>query len=390
LWKAYIAPTEKSRAPQADRWLSQYFKTQPGYGKKDRRWYTQEFFDLIRYAACAVDATSSRTADQVWKTLANFSFAKLRSGVREKIQAQSGKNKFFGGNTLALGLPSEWSDLIKQSSFSEEKQVEFLQRINTRPPLYLRVNHEKYLNEIEKDFTAHEFTFQQINPTTSCTAYRVEGAMPVYQLNSIKQGWVEIQDLASQMLGAAVDAHPGMTVWDACAGGGGKSMQIAAQLKNRGVLYASDIREYKLQEIKERAKRAGFFNVRSFVYDAEKSFELPLEVKNKGGFHRIMVDAPCSASGTLRRNPDVRLRLNASDVADFAQLQLKILQDASRYLRPNGKLIYATCSIFREENEGVVEKFLKTSPDFQIEKAELFGSPDVDSDTMYYCVMQQR
>jgi 16S rRNA (cytosine967-C5)-methyltransferase len=199
-----------------------------------------------------------------------------------------------------------------------------------------------------------------------------------------------------------------MAVWDVCAGGGGKTMQIASQMKNRGVLYASDIRDYKLDELKLRARRAGFHNVRRFVYDgsrldaipgsailgasvhhAEKSPELPREIRNAGGFHRILVDAPCSASGTLRRNPDVRYRIMPGDPEKFAALQLKILAAVEPHLKPGGKLVYATCSVFRTENEAVVEKFLLGRTGLSLTKAACVGSPELDSDTMFFAVLEK-
>ncbi|MBN8220997.1 MAG: RsmB/NOP family class I SAM-dependent RNA methyltransferase, partial [Spirochaetes bacterium] len=201
---------------------------------------------------------------------------------------------------------------------------------------------------------------------------------------------VEIQDLASQLLGEAVDAHPGMAVWDVCAGGGGKTMQIAAQMQNRGVLYASDIRDYKLDELKLRARRGGFHNVRRFVYDAESSPRLTKEIENSGGFHRILVDAPCSASGTLRRNPDVRYRIMPGDPEKFAAVQLKILSAVAPHLKAGGKLVYATCSVFRRENEAVVEKFLLGQSSYSLSEAQCVGSPQLDADTMFFAVLVKK
>ncbi|MCS6972407.1 MAG: RsmB/NOP family class I SAM-dependent RNA methyltransferase, partial [Leptospiraceae bacterium] len=179
-------------------------------------------------------------------------------------------------------------------------------------------------------------------------------------------------------------------VWDACAGGGGKTLQLASQLKNRGVLYASDIRGYKLDELRLRVRRAGFHNVRRFIFDAETVPPLPREIEKSGGFHRILVDAPCSGSGTLRRNPDVRFRIMPDDLPRYAALQLKLLEAVHPFLRRDGKLVYATCSIFRAENEDVITRFTTTHPQFVVEETRWVGSPDLDADTMFYAILAHK
>jgi 16S rRNA (cytosine967-C5)-methyltransferase len=259
----------------------------------------------------------------------------------------------------------------------------------TRPPLYLRVNFPERLSDIASELSSAGFAFETLQHDERWITLKIEGELPVYELASLKKGLIEIQDLASQHLGAAVDAHPGMVVWDVCAGGGGKTMQIASQMQNRGVLYASDIRDYKLEELKLRARRAGFHNVRRFTVSdgAIAPPDNAREIKNAGGFHRILVDAPCSSSGTLRRNPDVRFRIMPEDPEKFAALQLKILDAVQGYLRPGGRLIYSTCSVFRTENEDVVQSFLVDHPEFKVVESRWVGSPDLNSDTMFYAVL---
>lgn len=307
----------------------------------------------------------------------------------------------------AAGLPQTWKGWLGSASFAQQQLPQFLAALSTKPPLYLRLNYAERETEIVSELKASNFAVEVIRHASGMVTLRLNGTRPIYELQCIKKGWVEIQDLASQKIGEAVDAHPGMAVWDVCAGGGGKTMQIASQMlspalgdggpprdsqpivqrQTRGVLYASDIRDYKLDELKLRARRAGFHNVRRFVYDSESAPKLTKEIENSSGFHRVLVDAPCTASGTLRRNPDVRFRIMAGDPEKFAATQLKILNAVQAQVRPKGKLIYATCSVFRTENEDVVEKFLAQNPAFSLERAELNGSPMLDSDTMFLAVM---
>lgn len=366
LWRAYV---DHPTARQADKWLAQYFREHKSYGKKDRAWYSEEFFSLLRRAVGLLPEDKTQDAAMVWRELG--------------LLPQS-------PNPLHLNnLPQTWKAWLQNSSLPAEAIPGFLANLNSKPPLYLRANYPEKASEIESELKAAGYAVT-LMPRDRLVTFAVVGQRPIYELNCLKNGLVEIQDLASQLLGEAVDAHPGMAVWDVCAGGGGKTMQIASQMKNRGVLYASDIRDYKLEELKLRARRGGFHNVRRFVYDADKQPEFTKEIQNSGGFHRILVDAPCSASGTLRRNPDVRYRIMPGDPEKFAALQLKILTAVAPYLRPGGKIIYATCSVFKDENENVVEKFLPGQAGFSLSEAKCVGSPALDADTMFYAVMEKK
>ena len=369
-------------ARQADKWLAQYFREHKAYGKKDRAWYSEEFFSLLRRAVSLLPEDKTQDAAMVWR--------ELGSGAHPPIPITAPSPSGDGG-PLGRGevLPATWQDWLKNSSLSADAVPAFLRNLDSKPPLYLRANYPEKAGEIEAELKAAGYAVTKMRRDRLVT-FAVVGQRPIYELQCLKNGLVEIQDLASQLLGEAVDAHPGMAVWDVCAGGGGKTMQIAAQMQNRGVLYASDIRDYKLDELKLRARRGGFHNVRRFVYDAESSPRLTKEIENSGGFHRILVDAPCSASGTLRRNPDVRYRIMPGDPEKFAAVQLKILGAVAPHLKAGGKLVYATCSVFRTENEAVVEKFLLGQSSYSLSEAQCVGSPQLDADTMFFAVLVKK
>ena len=199
----------------------------------------------------------------------------------------------------------------------------------------------------------------------------------------------EIQDLASQHIGESIEVKGKQSVWDCCAGGGGKTMQIAAQLRNKGVIYASDIREFKLEEVKKRAKRAQFFNVRCLPWKGETLPPFQNEIQIKGGFDWVLVDAPCSSSGTWRRNPDAKYRIQCESISELNILQLQILSKASEAVVPGGRLVYSTCSWICEENEWLVESFLKAYPQFKLLQQNLLGSPKENADTMFRAVMEK-
>lgn len=368
MWSAY---TDYPTARQADKWLAQYFREHKSYGKRDRAWYSEAFFTRLRTVIAELPLEQTVDAPTVW--------AALKSAA---AGAAAPANVIH-----AAALPQTWNKWLQHSSLPHDLIPAFLKNLEAKPPLYLRANYADKVTEIENELKAAGFEVTTIRRDSGLITFAVKGTTPIYELQALKKGFIEIQDLASQLLGEAVDAHPGMSVWDVCAGGGGKTLQIASQMQNRGVLYASDIRDYKLDELKLRTRRGGFHNVRRFVYDAEKSPTLTREITNSGGFHRILVDAPCSSSGTLRRNPDVRFRIQNDDPEKFAALQLKILVSVEPYLRSQGRLVYSTCSVFRIENEDVVAKFIAAHPQYRVVDSKLVGSPELDSDSMFYCIL---
>ncbi len=186
-----------------------------------------------------------------------------------------------------------------------------------------------------------------------------------FSLHSFQEGHFELQDEGSQLLGMLVDAPPTRVV-DACAGAGGKTLQLAAQMKNRGDLHALDVDAHRIEELRKRARRAGVHNVRTQVIPPEgpSADEAIAPLKQKAD--RVLVDAPCSGTGTYRRKPDARYRLRPEDLANHVARQKALLERFSTLVKPGGRLIYGTCSVLREENEAVVEDFLSRHPDFSV------------------------
>ena len=166
-------------------------------------------------------------------------------------------------------------------------------------------------------------------------------------------------------------------------------MQIAAGLKQKGAVYASDVRAYKLDEVKKRAKRAQFDNVRTLEWNGEKLPKFPREIAIRAGFDTVLVDAPCSSSGTWRRNPDAKIKVTAEGLQSVSQLQLAILNQVCTAVKKGGTLVYSTCTWLRCENEDVVAKFLLAHPEFSLVSQECFGSPWHDSDTMFAAVLKK-
>lgn len=202
---------------------------------------------------------------------------------------------------------------------------------------------------------------------------RLPGRRPVAGGAAFKAGLVEIQDEGSQLIAALVDARPGMRVADWCAGAGGKTLAMAMAMENRGHIVAADVHSRRLEGAVTRLRRAGVHNVEQHLIEAGSKWAK----RRAGSFDRVLVDAPCTGTGTWRRNPDGRSRLAERDLLELVPKQAGILRDAARLVRSGGHLVYATCSLLPAENEAQVESFLAENPDFSLcplERAWVFAS----------------
>ena len=191
---------------------------------------------------------------------------------------------------------------------------------------------------------------------------RIEGRRPVSTGAAFQSGLVEIQDEGSQLVAAMVGAAPEMRVVDWCAGAGGKTLALAMTMQNRGHIAACDVSEHRLDGAVRRLRRAGVHNVeRHLVEPGDKWAK-----RRAGTFDRVLVDAPCTGTGTWRRNPDARQRLAPIDLAELVPKQAMILEQAARLVKPHGRLVYATCSVLLEENEHQIETFTAAHPEFRV------------------------
>jgi 16S rRNA (cytosine967-C5)-methyltransferase len=206
---------------------------------------------------------------------------------------------------------------------------------------------------------------------------RFAQAFPLQNHALYTSGAVEVQDEGSQLLAQLVGAKRTEMVGDFCAGAGGKTLAIGAMMSSTGRLYAMDVDEKRLKNLNPRMNRAGLTNVHPMLIDSETDSRLK---RLAAKFDRVLVDAPCSGLGTLRRNPDLKWRQTAAGVEEMNAKQLRILRAAAKLVKPGGRLVYATCSILREENEGIAEAFLKLGGFTQLPAAQILGRDDVGGD----------
>ena len=253
----------------------------------------------------------------------------------------------------------EWLVAPLKASLGEEFWP-FVKSLDQMAPLDLRVN---ALND-KRD--AVQLELKAAGIATTPTPYspwglRVKGKPSLAKAEPFARGAVEVQDEGSQLLALLLDARRGEMVVDFCAGAGGKTLAIGAAMRNTGRLYAFDTSAHRLDALKPRLARSGLSN----VHPAALAHERDERIKRLAGkIDRVLVDAPCSGLGTLRRHPDLKWRQNAQSVAELAATQAAILQSAARLLKPGGRLVYATCSLLEQENESVAQAFTQANPGF--------------------------
>ena len=234
------------------------------------------------------------------------------------------------------------------------------QSLQQQAPLDLRVNALQEKREQVQKELAQAAIKSEATPY-SPWGLRVQGKPALNKLDAFTRGALEVQDEGSQLLALLLDAKRGEMVVDFCAGAGGKTLAIGAQMRNTGRLYAFDVSGHRLDALKPRLARSGLSN----VHPAAIAHERDERVKRLAGkIDRVLVDAPCSGLGTLRRNPDLKWRQSPEGVQELAAKQAAILASAARLVKPGGRLVYATCSVLPEENEAIAEAFGAAHPDF--------------------------
>ena len=197
---------------------------------------------------------------------------------------------------------------------------------------------------------------------------RFTSRVALFATDAFRQGWFEIQDEGSQLLALLTDVNAGQKVVDFCAGAGGKTLAMAAMMNNKGTVYACDVHSKRLEQLAKRSKRAGVHNVRTHVLSSERDKWVK---KHTEVADVVLIDAPCTGTGTWRRSPDSRWNLSNESLANLVELQKSILDSACRLVKPGGRLVYATCSLLREENEQQISEFLQRNESFQTQSIDL-------------------
>ena len=378
-----LSDLEDSTRP-ADAVTSAFFRSRRHLDDKDRGEILELLFSLLRHQARLGwwldrqgQAATPRTRLLAWLVLAErrkpSDVARLFSGARNApsrlTEAEGRLVASLQGHTpehpdmpedVRLECPP-WAAAMLRQRFGPAFESEMSAAL-TPPPLDLRVNTIKATRELMLRRLSDIGLPAEAAPL-SPFGIRLWKRMSLGELPGLKTGEVEIQDEGSQLVALLVDARPGHRVADFCAGAGGKTLAIAAQMNNKGHIVACDVSEGRLKRCAERLRRAGLHNGETRVLTSETDRWVK---RKKGSFDRVLVDAPCSGTGTWRRNPDARWRDPDLGLDALMALQARILVSAARLVKPGGRLVYATCSVLPGENEQQVQAFLAASPDFRL------------------------
>jgi len=324
-----------------DVFLRIYFKAHKAIGSHDRRYIAETIYALIR-----------------WKGLVDF-FCKEDTSWKKRVSVLEGLSPEEHLNDTSIPLhnrvsfPENYFSYLSQE-LGEDKAKEFCLESNYPAPITLRANALKISRDalIEKLKTVASCTPGALSPH----AIHFDRRANFFGLPEFKEGLFEMQDEASQLGAFQVKAQPGDHVLDYCSGAGGKALAIAPAMQGKGQIYLHDIRYQVLLEAKKRFKRAGIQNAQ---------FILPDDPKIKrfwSRMDRVIVDAPCSGSGTLRRNPDMKWCFDQNALEELAQTQRQIFEEALKFVKPKGRIVYATCSVLPLENDKQIEWFVNNLP----------------------------
>jgi 16S rRNA (cytosine967-C5)-methyltransferase len=354
----------------ADAVVSRYLRSERELGVRDRAWLAETVFAVLREKRL-FEHLGAQLDTAPLQRLALLAIARhggaaaLARAVPEPLARKAAGVLRTDPASLEpavrLSVP-DWLYADLAADFGAESSEALLTVLNQPAPLDLRVNLMK--SDRDTALTALRAAGLAAEPTPiSPWGVRVAGRPNVSKLEIFEQGAIEVQDEGSQLLALLLGARRGEMVADFCAGAGGKTLAIGAQMRGTGRVYAFDVSSKRLDKLKPRLARSGLSNVVSIAIESENDARVK---RLSGKLDRVLVDAPCSGLGTLRRNPDLKWRQQPSDVAELHAKQLTILRSAARLVKPGGRLVYATCSILNEENAGVVQAFLDSQTDYTL------------------------
>ncbi len=354
-------------AQPADATLSSYFRAQKT-GSRERAFIAETAYAVLRRRRwltrlAGAGANPGQLALAALLRLQGVNLRQLDGVLDAQEMAWAADLKAKPEPVLTLAEQADFPDWLAErlsQHMSAEEMLELARALNRPAPLDLRVNEIK----AKRDETIARFAAEGI--AGEPCRYSPQGirlaTKPLLSRHPLYfDGSIEVQDEGSQLLGYLLAPKRGEMVVDFCAGAGGKTLLLGALMRSTGRLYAFDVSDKRLAKLKPRVARSGLSNVHPACIAGENDQRVK---RLAGKIDRVLVDAPCSGLGTLRRNPDLKWRQTPESVAELTRKQGDILASASRLLKPGGRLVYATCSILGEENEGVVDGFLSAHPDF--------------------------
>ncbi|MDA8093848.1 MAG: RsmB/NOP family class I SAM-dependent RNA methyltransferase [Betaproteobacteria bacterium] len=372
----------------ADAVTSRYFREHPNLGAHDRAFVAETVFAVLRHSRLLEHVAGDRVPRHLVAAyllkLRGLNRRELAPCLREGEMEWAARVKAASLADEPLAVQAELPDWVVERlrHWPDDEVLAFGRAMQTAAPLDLRVNTVRatradVLAALEKEGIA-------ASPTPySPVGVRLADKRALARHPLFLEGHIEVQDEGSQLLAFLLAPKRHDRVVDFCAGAGGKTLALGALMHSQGHLYAFDVSEKRLSRFRPRLKRSGLSNVSAALISHENDARIK---RLAGKIDRVLVDAPCSGLGTLRRNPDLKWRQSPHTLAELTARQAAILAAAARLLKPGGRLVYATCSILPEENDAQVDAFLAAHPEFvRRDAAEIFARARIPLDTGPYC-----
>ncbi len=379
----------------ADKVIQSLLKRDKRWGSRDRSFVAETTYDIVRwkrlYAEIAevkapYDRDNLWRMFAVWATLKGIRLPDWKYFVNTPTRKIKGRfDELSKIRKFRESIP-DWIDEVGVAELGEDTWTKEIAMQNEQAEVILRVNTLKTnKKDLQLKLQSEDIETEFLNNYPY--ALKLKERANVFKTEAFKDGWFEVQDASSQLVADFLDVQPGMKVVDTCAGAGGKTLHIAALMQNKGQVIAMDIYESKLKKLKTRAKRNGVHNFDMRVIDSTKPIK---KLYDKAD--RVLIDAPCSGLGVLRRNPDAKWKLEPEFLDSIRVTQQEVLQQYSKMVKPGGKLVYATCSVLPSENQKQVDKFLtsESGKDFTFVKDKKILAHKSGFDGFYMALLEKK
>lgn len=378
----------------ADKVIERSLKFQKNRGATDRAFIAEYTYEMVRWWRLIMYCNDpSEKKDDIslwhafatllyikgidlpnWDTLDDFDFGKIRENYQ----------KSHGQPAIKESFPN-WMDKLVSVEIGKEKWAANMVALNKQADVVIRTNTLKTTKEeLKKRLDIQGIDVNESDLASGALILRER--QNLFSIEEFKEGLFELQDTGSQLIAQFLQVEPGMRVVDACAGAGGKTLHLAALMQNKGSIVAMDLEEWKLEELRKRARRAGSSIIQTRVIDSTKTIKRMVE-----SCDRLLLDVPCSGLGVLRRNPDAKWKLSHDFISEVKEEQARILTSYSRLVKPGGKLVYATCSILPSENEKQIERFLDQFGDqYELEEQQTLYPATHGTDGFYMARLNKK
>lgn len=377
----------------ADKVIERILKANPKWGVRDRGFIAENTYGMVRWWRLLWELYGKEPSlkrkelyrlfgiwwqwqgndlpkDKDWTqfdTIRDLDLKDRYEGLKEHVAFRESFPDWLA-ELMEEELGPKWPEIARASNIPAEV---FL-RTNT-----LKIERKALLKELSNEFCpAKALEKNEVGIV-------LEKRKNTFRLRSFQSGFFEVQDGGSQMIAPYLEVKPGMRVIDACSGAGGKALHLAALMENKGQIIAMDVEAWKLKELQKRARRNGVHNIETRPIENAKSIK-----RLHNSADRLLLDVPCSGTGVIKRNPDTKWKLQPEHLDRVRKIQGDIIADYSKMLKKGGKMVYATCSILRSENEEQVEKFLEANPDFKLLKEQRVD-PSQWSDGFYMALLER-